>query len=87
MNTTYRRVIDRYRIFLFSKGSSQNLKSELSKLSSQLSDRIEFDSGIGRQGIGIQSLTNSSRSSSTSSLNLKAGKYISMIFSRLSSFV
>lgn len=74
MNATYRRVIDRYRIFLFSKGSSQNLKSELSKLSNHLSDNIEFDSGIGRQGIGIQSLTNSSRSSSTSSLNLKAGK-------------
>ncbi|CAF1027205.1 unnamed protein product [Adineta steineri] len=71
-NNKYRRLIDRYRLFLFSKGSSQNLKSELSKLSNHLSDCIEFDSGIGRQGIGIQSLTNSSRSASTSSLNLKA---------------
>ncbi|CAF4602877.1 unnamed protein product [Rotaria sp. Silwood1] len=71
-NNKYRRLIDRYRIFLFSKGSSQNLKSELSKLSNHLSDGIEFDSGVGRHSIGIQSLTNSSRSSSPSPLNLKA---------------
>ncbi|CAF1069447.1 unnamed protein product [Rotaria sordida] len=71
-NNKYRRLIDRYRIFLFSKSSSQNLKSELSKLSNHLSDSIEFDSGIGRQNIGLQSLTNSSRSSSPCSLNLKA---------------
>jgi hypothetical protein len=60
------------------------LKSELSKLSNHLSDCIEFDSGVGRQGIGIQSLTNSSRSASTSSLNLKAGK---MIFYEIISYL
>ncbi|CAF4588422.1 unnamed protein product, partial [Rotaria magnacalcarata] len=32
---------------------------------------IEFDSGFGRQGIGLQSLANSSRSSSPSPSNLK----------------
>ncbi|CAF4287771.1 unnamed protein product [Rotaria socialis] len=70
-NNKYRRLIDRYRTFLFSKASSQNLKSELSKLSNHLTDCIEFDSGFGRQGIGLQSLANSSRSSSPSPSNLK----------------
>ncbi|CAF2507142.1 unnamed protein product [Rotaria sp. Silwood2] len=68
----YRRLIDRYRGYLFSKGSSQNLKSELLKLSTHSNDCIEFDIGIGRQMIGLQSLTGSSRSSSTSLLNLNA---------------
>ncbi|CAF3810359.1 unnamed protein product [Rotaria magnacalcarata] len=72
INHKYRRLIDRYRGYLFSKGSSQNLKSELSKLSTHSSDGIEFDIGFGRQMIGLQSLTTSSRSSSTSLLNLNA---------------
>ncbi|CAF4801690.1 unnamed protein product, partial [Rotaria sp. Silwood1] len=72
INHKYRRLIDRYRGYLFSKGSSQNLKSELSKLSTHSTDCIEFDVGIGRQMIGLQSLTGSSRSSSTSLLNLNA---------------
>ncbi|CAF0730724.1 unnamed protein product [Rotaria sordida] len=72
INNKHRRLVDRYRGYLFSKGSSQNLKSELSKLSTHSNDCIEFDVGIGRQMIGLQSLTNSSRSSSTSLLNLNA---------------
>ncbi|CAF0862672.1 unnamed protein product [Adineta ricciae] len=68
----HRRIIDRYRTFLFSKGSAQHLKSELTKLLNHSSDSIELDSGAGKQGIGMQSLTNASRSASTSSLNLKA---------------
>jgi hypothetical protein len=76
INNKYRRLIDRYTRYLFSKGSLQNLKSELLKLSNHSNDCIEFNTGIGgRQIIGFQSLTDSSRSSSSASLlNLNTGK-------------
>ena len=74
MNNKYRRLIDRYRGYLFSKGSSQILKSELSKLSTHSNESIAFDTSTGRQAIGLPSLTNSSRSSSASLSNLNAGK-------------
>lgn len=76
MNNTYRRLIDRYRGYLFSKGTSQNLKSELSKLSSHSNDSIGFDTTTGRQLIGLRSLSNSSRASSASLTNLNAGKFL-----------
>lgn len=50
------------------------MKSELSKLSSHSTNFIEFDSGLVRQNLGVQSLVNSSLSASNSSSNLKSGK-------------
>lgn len=72
VNNKHRRLIDRYRGYLFSKGSSQNLKTELSKLSTHSNDSISFDLGSGKQIIGLRALTNSSRTSSSSLSNLNA---------------
>ena len=75
LNNKSRRLIDRYRGFLFSKSSSQNLKSELFKLSNHSNDCITFETGAGRSMITLQSLGNSSsRSPSTSFSSLKTGE-------------
>ncbi|UJR35895.1 hypothetical protein I4U23_028638 [Adineta vaga] len=66
INMKYRRLIDRYRGYLFSKSSFHNLKSELLKLSKNSNDPIEFDAITGRRALNFQSLTKSSSLTNTS---------------------
>ncbi|CAF0742121.1 unnamed protein product [Didymodactylos carnosus] len=76
-NNSCRRLIERYKRFLFSKRTSQNLKSELSKLASHSMDCIQFDvssnssSTSAVEHLVFKSITTNSSAATNKALNPK----------------